>query len=73
MVGYSSLPPSRGCQAAIEDLLRTDAPFAQVEGAIERADLTTDEKAALWMLAWSSIDREMSRHAELERRLAPVG
>jgi hypothetical protein len=59
--------------AAIEHMLQTDAPFAQVEGAIERADLTPDEKAALWVLAWSSIDHETSRHPDLERRLVPAG
>ena len=46
MEGYSSPPPSRGSHAAIEHLLRTNAPFAQIEGAIERMDLTPDEKAS---------------------------
>jgi len=73
MEGYSSPPPSRGSHAAIEHLLRTDAPFAQIEGAIERMDLTPDEKAALWMLAWSSSEGGVTRNAELERRLAPAG
>jgi hypothetical protein len=73
MVGSSSPPPPRGGQAAIEHMLRSDAPFAEVEGAIEAADLAPDEKAALWVVAWSSIDRDMSRHPELERRLAPAG
>jgi hypothetical protein len=73
MVGSSSPPPSRGSHAAIEHMLQADAPFAEVEGAIEAADLAPDEKAALWVVAWSSIDRDMSRHPELERRLAPAG
>jgi hypothetical protein len=73
MAGYSSAPPPPGDLTAIEHMLQTHAPFAQVEGAIERADLTPDEKDALWVMAWSSIDREISRHPELERRLAPAG
>ena len=73
MAGYSSGPPPRGHLNAIEHMLASDAPFAQVEGAIERADLTPGEKDALWVMAWSSIDRETSRHPELERRLAPAG
>jgi hypothetical protein len=72
MAGYSSAPPPRDL-TAIEHMLQTDASFAQVEGAIERSDLTPDEKDALWVVAWSSIDRETSRHPELERRLAPAG
>ncbi|MFL5820052.1 MAG: hypothetical protein ACJ76S_05140 [Solirubrobacteraceae bacterium] len=73
MVGSGPPPPVRGCQAAIEQLLRTRAPLAQVEGALDHADLPPDEKAALWMLAWSSIDPGATAHQELERRLAPGG
>jgi hypothetical protein len=73
MAGRSSAPPPRGGLTLIEHMLESDAPFARIEGAIERSDLTPDEKAALWVVAWSSIDRETSRHPELERRLAPAG
>jgi hypothetical protein len=73
MAGSSSAPPPRDDLTAIEHMLQADAPFAQVEGAIERTALSPDEKDALWVLAWSSIDRETSRHPELERRLAPAG
>jgi hypothetical protein len=73
MADHGSAPPPHIGLSAIEDMLETHAPFAQVEGAIERADLTADEKAALWMVAWSSSNRPISRHPELERRLAPAG
>lgn len=73
MADEGSAPPPYVGLSAIEDMLEMHAPFAQVEGAIERADLTADEKAALWMVAWSSSDRRASRHPELERRLAPAG
>ena len=73
MLGSGRPPSLSGCQDAIEELMRADASFAQVEDAIESVDLTPDDKAALWVLAWSSIDLEATRHQELEQRLAPVG
>jgi hypothetical protein len=73
MVDDGSPPSSSGGRAAIEHMLQAATPFAQVEGAIEATDLTPDEKAALWVLAWSASDRDMSGHPELERRLAPAG
>jgi hypothetical protein len=30
--------------------------FGQVEDAIERFDLSDEQKTALWMLAWSRLD-----------------
>jgi hypothetical protein len=40
-------------QHAVEELMATRAPFDQVEEAIDDAELPTDHKAALWLLAWS--------------------
>jgi hypothetical protein len=37
----------------IEHLART-RPFALIEESIEELPLPSDEKAALWLLAWSS-------------------
>jgi hypothetical protein len=43
----------RLCQHEVEELMATSAPFDQVEDAIDDAELPTDHKAALWLLAWS--------------------
>jgi hypothetical protein len=40
-------------QHAVEELMATSAPFDQVEETIDDAELPTDHKAALWLLAWS--------------------
>jgi hypothetical protein len=40
-------------QREVEELMATTAPFDEVEGAIDDADLPSDHKAALWLLAWS--------------------
>ena len=38
-------------------LMEAGEPFDDVEEAIEHADLDQDEKAALWLFAFSSRDR----------------
>ena len=38
-------------------LMEAGEPFGEVEEAIERTDLEQDEKAALWLFAFSSRDR----------------
>jgi hypothetical protein len=44
---------------------RTEAgkPFDEVEDAIELADATEDQKAALWLMAYSIRDRRERRRA----------
>jgi hypothetical protein len=40
-------------QHEVEELMATCRPFDEVEEAIDDAELPTDHKAALWLLAWS--------------------
>ena len=40
-------------QHEVEELMATSVPFDEVEDAIDGAQLPTDHKAALWLLAWS--------------------
>lgn len=57
---------------AVTELIRAGEPFGDIEGAIdESADLTKDEKAALWLLAFSRCDRADQHRAVA--RLAVVG
>jgi hypothetical protein len=46
-------------QTRVEELTELGEPFERVETAIERIDLPDDEKAALWLLAWSTQDRRV--------------
>jgi hypothetical protein len=40
----------------VEDLVKQGAPFAQVEDVIDTTPAPQDQKAALWLLAWSLRD-----------------
>jgi hypothetical protein len=46
-------------QTRIEKLIECGEPFERVETAIERLDRPDDEKAALWLLAWSTQERHV--------------
>jgi hypothetical protein len=52
---------SKGAYSSYRDgvviLMEAGEPFGEVEEAIEQADLEQDEKAALWLFAFSSQDR----------------
>jgi hypothetical protein len=37
----------------VEAMMNAGVPFEDLEQAIQATDLTDDEKAALWLLAWS--------------------
>ncbi len=37
----------------VEAMMNAGVPFEDLEHAIHATDLTDDEKAALWLLAWS--------------------
>jgi hypothetical protein len=51
-------------QDAIMDRMNAGESFGDVEDAIDIADLTEDEKAALWLLAFSMRDpRDQRRDA----------
>jgi hypothetical protein len=42
-------------QLAVEAMVAAGTTFGLVEDVIEASDLRPDEKAALWMLAWSGV------------------
>jgi hypothetical protein len=46
-------------QTKIEKLVERGEPFERVETAIERLDRPEAEKAALWLLAWSTQERRV--------------
>ena len=48
----------------VEALMETGEHFADVERAIDAADLPEDDRAALWLFAWSLADRCEPRPAE---------
>jgi hypothetical protein len=48
-------------QNRIERLARSSRPFGEIEDIIDAAPLTGDQKAALWLLAWSYQDRRSQR------------
>jgi hypothetical protein len=43
--------------------MRAGRPFGEVEDAIELADVSSDQKAALWLLAFSMRDAAEQRRA----------
>jgi hypothetical protein len=47
-------PAMAGYRDAVTELLEAGEPFGEVENAIDKvAELNEDEKAALWLLAFS--------------------
>jgi hypothetical protein len=54
-------------QAEVEGRMRAGEPFRRVENVINQAEITEDEKAALWLLAWSM--RERSAQQEEARAI----
>ena len=58
---------------AVEDLMETGEPFGDVEDVIDAVSwLTLDQKAALWLFAFSLRDPEQQRH-DARAHLAAVG
>ncbi|HET7049945.1 MAG TPA: hypothetical protein VFI54_16905 [Solirubrobacteraceae bacterium] len=48
-------------QAQVEAMMKQGIAFSHVEDAIDTAQLTTEHKAALWLLAWSLRSRAQQR------------
>jgi hypothetical protein len=49
-------------QAEVESMMKRGTAFSDVEDAIDAAQLSTEHKAALWLLAWSLRSRAQQRH-----------
>ena len=62
------------CQHEVEGRMRAREPFGSVENVINGARITEDEKAALWLLAWSMRRRITQRRdsGAMLTRLSPV-
>lgn len=52
--------PLAESQRELEEMLLEGKPFPRVEQAIEGAPFNADDKAALWLYAWS-IDERLKR------------
>ena len=53
-------PPLAGYREEVQELLTLGTPFREVEDAIVETDLTAEEKASLWLLAWSVVSNQGS-------------
>jgi hypothetical protein len=61
-----------GYRDEVTELIKDGEPFGDVEAAIDEvADLTTDQKAALWLFAFSLRDRA-SQQRDARAHLAAV-
>lgn len=58
------MPSVETLQLEVERRMRRGERFADVEDFINASDLSTDEKAALWLLGWSYV------HPRAQRREA---
>jgi hypothetical protein len=60
--------------AEVESMMCAGEPLGNVEDAIERAPLPEEQRAALWLVAWSLNERPVWRRSMAETGSpAPVG
>jgi hypothetical protein len=62
------MPPIEAMQVEVERRMRRGERFSDVEDLINQSELSSDEKSALWLLAWSYLDHRVQRreaHAHL--------
>jgi hypothetical protein len=58
MSGTHASPPLAGYRDTVRELMQAGQSFGEIEDIIdELADLTTDQKAALWLFAFSLRDQ----------------
>jgi CRP-like cAMP-binding protein len=55
------MPPIEAMQAEVERRMGRGESFSEVEDLIDESELRADEKAALWLLAWTYLDRRAQR------------
>jgi hypothetical protein len=53
-------------RSRVEQLVTTGRPFCDIEDVIDAAPLRNDQKAALWLLAWSYQEPKMQRRMARE-------
>jgi hypothetical protein len=54
------------CQNTVERMIRDGNPFEEVEDYINATSFAEDQKAALWLLAWSYQDPPVQRRVAKE-------
>jgi hypothetical protein len=70
MSGTQTRSPMASYRDTVTELVRAGEPFEDVEQAIDEvAELTTDQRAALWLFAFSLRDRD-DRRRDAQARLA---
>jgi hypothetical protein len=60
MIASAPLTPDQS-QQQVEAMMKRGTAFSQVEDAIDATQLSTEHKAALWLLAWSLRSRAQQR------------
>ena len=65
MRGYEHGSALAGYRDEVTGLVRAGEPFGEIEDAIDVAPLSLDEKAALWLFAFS-LDQQRDARAQLE-------
>ena len=61
MRATSKGPPISGYRDEVTDRIEAGQPFHEVEKLIELAEATEDQKAALWLLAFSVRERRQDK------------
>ena len=55
------MPPIDAMQVEVERRMRRGERFSDVEELINASALSAEEKSALWLLAWTYLDRRAQR------------
>jgi hypothetical protein len=61
MIRLQTRAPLAAHQLTVQALMEDGEPFGAVEDAIDDLDRGTEEKAALWLLAWSLQEPHLQR------------
>jgi hypothetical protein len=71
MTNARTVPRFARYERQVEEMVDRHRPFGEIEDAIEATELSTDQKAALWIVAWSLDDSEP--RPQRRRELTLVG
>jgi hypothetical protein len=61
MTHRRAVPRFARCERQVEEMVDRRRPFDEIQDAIEATGLPADEKAALWIVAWSLDEPEPRR------------
>ena len=65
--------PLEAMRLEVERRMRRGERFADVEALIDATDLSSDEKSALWLLAWSYVHPNAQRREATAHRHSTAG